>query len=82
MTWRKELSDASDERLVKKMQLDKGIMFKWKSNKKQQHQFNESVLNKVEAVQKSLSSTSPEVEKAKQAFGEGEQLIKNRHRNC
>ena len=37
MTWRKELSDdrdAADERLVKKMHLDKGIRLKWKSNEK------------------------------------------------
>ena len=51
MTWRKELSDdrdAADERLVKKMHHDKGIQFKQKSNDKQ-HQFNESVLDKLEA---------------------------------
>ena len=81
-TWRKELSDereAADERLVKKMRLDKGITFKRKSNEKQ-HQFNESVLDKVEAAHKSLSSTPLAVEKAKEALGEGEQLIKNRQK--
>ena len=51
MTWRKELSnerDVADQRLVKTMHLDKGIQFKWKSNEKQ-HQFSESVLDKLEA---------------------------------
>lgn len=82
MTWRKELSDerdAADDRLVKKMRLDKGIQFKRKSNEKQ-HQFNESVLDKLEVAQKSLSSTPPAVERAKEALGEGEQLIKNRQK--
>ena len=81
-TWRKELSDerqAADDRLVKKMRMDKGIQFKRKSNEKQ-HQFNETVLDKFEAVQKSLRSTPPAIEKAKEALGEGEQLIKNRQK--
>ena len=76
MTRRKELSDerdAADERLVKKMRLDKGIQFKRKSNEKQ-HQFNESVLDKLDVAQKSMSSTPPAVERAKEALGEGEQL--------
>ena len=61
-----------------------GIQFKRKSNEKQ-HQFNESVLDKLEVAQKSLSSTPPAVERAKEALGEGEQLIKNRqklYKNC
>ena len=45
-----------------------------------QHQFNESVLYKVEAAQKSLRFTPLAVEKAKEALGEGEQLIKNRQK--
>jgi hypothetical protein len=32
--------DAADERLVKKMRMDKGVQFKRKANEKQ-HQFNE-----------------------------------------
>ena len=63
MTWRKEIideRDAADKRLVKKMHHDKGIQFKRKSNNKQ-HQFNESVLDKLEATQKNLSSTTPAV---------------------
>ena len=38
----------------------------------------ESVLDKLEVAQKSLSSTPPAVERAKEALGEGEQLINNR----
>ena len=43
--------DASDERLVKKMRLDNGILFKVKGNEKQQD-FNEKVKNKIESASK------------------------------
>lgn len=79
---KRELSDdreAADERLIKKMRLDKGLQFKKKSNEKQ-HQFNETVQDKLESAQKSLSSTPPAIEKAKEALKEGEQLIKDRQK--
>ena len=64
-----ELSDdreAADEWLIKKMRLDKGLQSKKKSNEKQ-HQFNETVQDKLESAQKSLSSTPPATEKAKRS---------------
>ena len=69
--------DAADECLVKKMRLDKGVQFKWKGNEKQ-HQFNELVQDKIEVAQKSLGSAPPAIEKAKEALGEGEELLKDR----
>ena len=77
---RRELSherEAADKRLVKKMRLDKEIQFKRTANEKQ-HQFNEMLQDKVKAAQKSLSSTTPAIEKTKEALIEGEKLIKDR----
>ena len=74
-----EERDAADERLVKKMRLDKGVQFKRKANEKQ-HQFNELVQDSLEAAQKSLSSAPPAIEKAKEALKEGEKLLKDRQK--
>jgi hypothetical protein len=49
------------------MRLDKGLQFKKKSNENQ-HQFNETVQDKLESAQKSLSSTPPAIEKAREAL--------------
>lgn len=79
---KRELSEdreAADERLIKKMRLDKGLQFKKKSNEKQ-HQFNETVQDKLESAQKSLSSTPPAIERAREALKEGELLIKDRQK--
>lgn len=79
---KRELCDereAADERLVKKMRLDKGVTFKKKGNEKQ-HQFNEKVKDKMEAATRCLSSTPPAIEKAKEALQEGEQLITARQK--
>jgi coproporphyrinogen III oxidase-like Fe-S oxidoreductase len=67
---KRELSEdreAADERLIKKMRLNKGLQFKKKSNKKQ-HQFNETVQDKLESAQKSLNSTPPAIEKAREVL--------------
>ena len=71
--------EAADEWLIKKMRLDKGLQFKKKLNEKQ-HQFNETVQDKIESTQKNLSSTPPAIEKTKEALKEGEQLIKDRQK--
>ena len=79
---KRELSedrDAADERLVKKIRMDKGLQFKRKSHEKQ-HNFNEQVLDKIEAAQKSLSSTPPAVDKAKEALKKGEKAIVSRQK--
>ena len=74
-----EEREATDERLVKKMRLDKGVTFKKKGNENQ-HQFNEKVKDKIEAVARCLSSTPPAIEMAKEALQEGEQLITARQK--
>ena len=79
---KRKLSDdreAADERLIKKMRLNKGLKFKKKSNEKQ-YQFNERVQEKLEFAKKSVSSTPPAIEKAKEALKEGELLIKERQK--
>ena len=50
--------DAADERLVKKMRLDKGVQFKRKANEKQ-HQFNELVQDSLEAAHKGSAQLLP-----------------------
>ena len=79
---KRELSDereAADDRLVKKMRLDKGIHFKRKANEKQ-HNFNEEVKDKIESATKSLDAVPPAIEKAKEALKEGEQLLTTRQK--
>ena len=79
-----ELSDqreAANERLVKRIKLDKGPTFKKKSNEKQFH-FNEEVWEKLataSAVISTMPSSNP-VEKAKEALKEGEDLISARQK--
>lgn len=74
-----EERDAADERLVKKMRLDKGVQFKKKANEKQ-HQFNELVQDRIEVAQKSLDAAPPAIEKAKETLKEGEKLLKERQK--
>ena len=79
---KRELSDereASNERLVKRIKLDKGPTFKKKSNEKQFH-FNEEVREKLATASASLASAPPSVEKAKEALKEGEALINARQK--
>ena len=74
-----EEREAADERLVKKMRLDKGVTFRKKGNERQ-HQFNEKVKDKLEAATRCLSSTPAAIEKAKEALQKGEQLIMARQK--
>jgi hypothetical protein len=71
--------DAADERLVKKMRMDKGVQFKRKANEKQ-HQFNDLVQDSIEVAQKSLGAVPPAIEKAKESLKEGEKLLKDRQK--
>ena len=68
--------EAADERLIKKMRLDKGLQFK----REKQHQFDETVQDQLESAQNCLSSTPLAIEKAIEALKEGEQLIKDRRK--
>ena len=76
----RELSDeqeAANERLVKRINLDKGPTFK-KSNKKQNH-FNEEVREKMATASVAISAipSSITVHKAKEALKEGEALLQH-----
>ena len=79
---KRELSDereASNERLVKRIKLDKAPVFKKKSNEKQFH-FNEEVREKLSAASASLATAPLSIEKAKEALKEGEALISARQK--
>ena len=79
---KRELSEereVSNERLVKRIKLDKAPVFKKKSNEKQ-FQFNEEVREKLSVASVSLATAPPSVEKAKEALKEGEALISARQK--
>ena len=59
--------EATDERLIKKMQLNKGIHFKRKENER--HSFNEEVKDKFEFAAKALKATPLAVDMAKGSGG-------------
>ena len=74
-----DCADA-DNRLVKKLRLEKKQSFKKKGNKRQ-HDFNQEVLGQINAAQSSLDSMPPDIDKAKKALEEGEELITNRQKH-
>ena len=74
-----EEREASNERLVKRIKLDKAPVFKKTSNEKQ-FQFNEEVREKLSVASVSLATAPPSVEKAKEALKEGEALISARQK--
>ena len=65
--------EAADERLLKKLKLEKAPSFKKKTHEKQ-YLFNEEVSSKLKAATASLSETPPAVEKAKTQLEEGLKL--------
>ena len=71
--------EASDERLLKKLKLEKAPSFKKKTHEKQ-YLFNEAVSSKMEAATSALSETPPAVEKAKTQLEEGLKLICERQK--
>ena len=66
--------EQADERLVKRMKLEKAPTFKRKSHEVQ-YTFNEEVKARFDSVKAALHETPPAVEKAKSAIEEGEKLI-------
>ena len=79
---KRELADdreAADERLLKKLKLEKAPSFKKKTHEKQYH-FNEEVSSKMEAAAASLTETPPAVEKAKTQLEEGLKLVCERQK--
>jgi hypothetical protein len=71
--------EAADERLVKKLKLEKAPTFKRKTHEKQ-FLFNEEVASKIEGGSACLSETPPAVEKAKTLLEEGMKLVRERQK--
>ena len=79
---KRELSqerEVADDKLVKRMRLDKGPTFKNKSHEKQ-FEFNATVMDKMEDATSALQQTPPAVEKAKTSLAEGMASIKSRQK--
>jgi len=68
---------AANERLAKRMKLDKAPTFKKKAHDKQ-YCFNETMKNKVTKAQTALNQSTPALEKTKSALTDGEKLIHGR----
>ncbi len=71
--------EAADEKLVKRLKLEKGPVFKKKGNERQ-YRHNEEVRLKVADAASALSETPPAVEKAKTLLEEGEKCIVDRQK--
>ena len=71
--------EQADERLVKRMKMEKAPTFKRKSHEVQ-YTFNEEVKAKFDSVKAALHETPPAVERAKFAIQEGEKLINDRQK--
>ena len=77
-----EEQKAENERMTKKLKLEKKFEFRKKGNEIQ-HVFNENVKAKVEeaaAIVEKLQGTAGAVEKAKESLKEGVQLIEERQK--
>ena len=77
-----EEQKAENERMTKKLKLEKKFEFRKKGNEIQ-HAFNENVKAKVEeaaAIVEKLQGTAGAVEKAKESLKEGVQLIEERQK--
>ena len=74
-----EEQEAANERLAKRMKLDKAPTFKKKAHEKQ-YCFNETVKDKIQEAQTALNQSTPAPEKAKSALTEGEKLIDGRQK--
>ena len=75
-----EERESADDRLVKKMRLEKRPVFKKISHEKQ-FDFNEQLRDKVESAVAALELPSPAVEKARTLLKGGEKLIDARQKN-
>ena len=80
---KRELSqerEAADDRLVKRMRMEKGPTFKKKSHEKQ-FKFNATVMDKTEEATAALQQTPPAVEKANTSLEEGMTSLKTRQKH-
>ena len=75
-----EERESADDRLVKKMRLEKRPVFK-KINHEKQFEFNDQVRNKVESAVTAVELPTPAVEKARTLLKEGEKLIDARQKS-
>lgn len=83
LSMKRELSterEAADEKLVKRLKLEKAPVFKKKGNERQ-YRHNEEVRLKVSDAVSALSETPPAVEKAKTLLEEGEKVIVDRQKH-
>ena len=71
--------ESADDRLVKKLKLEKAPTFKKKAHEKQHH-FNEEVIAKFEAGAACLTETPPAMEKAKTMMEEGTKFVRERQK--
>ena len=79
---KRELSqdrEAADERLLKKMKLEKAPTFRKKTHEKQ-FQFNKELACKMDAASAALKEASPALEKAKTLLDEGLKLVCERQK--
>ena len=70
----KDERESADERLIKKMQLEKRPTFRKIGNNKQ-YEFNEEVQDKLDFADAALAQQPPAVEKARSLLQEGQKLI-------
>ena len=80
---KRELSaerEASDEKLVKKLKLEKAPVFRKKGHEKQ-YLHNEEVRLKLSDVRSALTQEPPAVEKPKTLLEEGEKLTTERQKH-
>ena len=71
--------EEADEKLVKRMRLEKPPSFKKKSHEVQ-YRFNEDIRSKLTTVSGALKETPPAIEKAATAVEEGEKMITERNK--
>ena len=76
----REERESADERLVKKIRLDKKPTFRKVSHEKQ-YEYNELVRDKVQSAGAALSQPTPAIDKARSLLQDGEKLLDIRQKN-
>ena len=75
----KDERDSADERLAKKIRLEKQPSFK-KPGHEKQFKFNEEVRDKLDSADAALAQRPPAVEKARTLLQEGQKIIDTRQK--
>ena len=76
----REERESADERLVKKIHLDKKPTFRKVSHEKQ-YEYNEQVRDKVQSAGAALSQPTPAIDKARSLLQDGEKVLDIRQKN-